>query len=138
MSVLKGFKGVSSCILMPVIATMYNTIDDARCSKCKKMQDMIYFMENDKVYKTCNECRDRARRMRQPRIRITHRDTDDTPSPSALLAMSSAAADVSYENDLANMIATFQAMSLSSSSSAAAVCSSANYFVDEPEAEPEP
>jgi hypothetical protein len=95
-------------------------------------------MENDKVYKTCNECRDRARRTRQPRIRITYRDTDDVLSRSDLLAMSSAAADVSDENDLAIMIAAFEAMNLSSSSSAAAVCSSANYFVEEPEAEPEP
>jgi hypothetical protein len=123
---------------MPVIVPMYNEIDDTRCSKCKKMQDLVYFMQNDKVYKTCNECRDRARRMRQPRVRITHRDTDDVLSRSDLLAMSSAAADVSDENDLAIMIAAFEAMNLSSSSSAAAVCSSANYFVEEPEAEPEP
>jgi hypothetical protein len=44
---------------------------------------------------------------------------------------------VMSDNESAAMVAVFAGLSISSSSSAAA-CSSANYFVEEPEEEPEP
>jgi hypothetical protein len=113
--------------------------DNARCSKCRRTQDLIYFIQYGRVYKTCNECRDRARRRRQPRVRITYSDSDDeTFIANAPLALSSSsAADVPDINDVAVLIAAFDALTLSSSA-AASSSSSANYFVDEPDPEPEP
>jgi hypothetical protein len=56
---------------------------------------------------------------------------------NAPLALSSSAADVPDLNDVAILIAAFDALALSSSA-AAASSSSANYFVEEPDPEPEP
>jgi hypothetical protein len=112
--------------------------DDARCSKCRRTQDLIYFIQYGRVYKTCNECRDRDKRRRQPRVRITYSDSDDeTFVANAPLDLSSYAADVPDINDVGVLIAAFDALTLSSSA-AAASSSSANYFVDEPDPEPEP
>jgi hypothetical protein len=57
---------------------------------------------------------------------------------NALLALSSSAADVPDINDVALLIAAFDALSLSSSALASSSSSSADYFVAEPEEEPEP
>jgi uncharacterized protein with NRDE domain len=107
-----------------------NIIDAARCSKCRQTQDLIYVIQNGRVYKTCNECRDRARRRRRPRVSITNRDSDDEciANANALLALSSSSADVPDINDVAVLIAAFGALSLSSSA-AASSSSSADYVV---------
>ena len=47
-----------------MIATFHNTIFDIKCSNCKRTQDNIYFQQRGYVFKTCNECRDRAARRR--------------------------------------------------------------------------
>ena len=49
---------------MPEYATFHNTIFDRKCSKCKKTQENQYFVQNGRVYKTCNFCRDKAYRRR--------------------------------------------------------------------------
>ena len=129
---------------MPVPATFHNTIFDIRCSKCKKSDDPIYFTENRQVYKTCNECRARARRRYKPRVSITYHDTDDVMGANAVLSLSSSsAADPTIipmyidDFDMSDLSSTFAAMYVSVSSPAAST-SSADYFVDEPDAEPEP
>ena len=49
---------------MPMIATFHNTIFDIKCSNCKRTKDNIYFQQRGRVFKTCNECRDRSARRR--------------------------------------------------------------------------
>ena len=112
---LKGLKGWWSLILMPVYATLQNTLSDIRCSKCKKTQDPIYFTQHGKLYKTCNECRVRDVRRRASRLRdnFWNYNTGDEDAVNAVLALSSSAA-------------------------ASASTSSTDYFVAEPDPEPEP
>ena len=139
---------------MPEYATFHNTIFDRKCSKCKKTQDPIYFTQHGKVYKTCNECRDRDRTRRACRFRDnlspdflalcarvnprqTDTDTDvssdDDPGQRHLNPVDSLIAQGFNYNDIN------AALVLSSSSAAAASSSAAaDYFVDEPEPEPEP
>jgi hypothetical protein len=103
------------------------------CSKCRKTKEVEYFHCRGKTFKTCSLCRwtarDRTNRRNIMRgmsmLSTGYNDTDSVISTSA--------------NDVDNLIAAFQAATLSSSASAsAAACSSANYFVEEPEEEPEP
>ena len=54
---------------MPEYATFHNTICDIKCSKCKKTQDHIYNTQHGKDYKTCNECRGRAKTKRGIQLR---------------------------------------------------------------------
>ena len=123
---------------MPEYATFHNTILDRKCSKCKKTQDNIYFQQNGKVYKTCNECRDRAQTRRGDRFRNNlttvfssrayhaglYNDSDDGSAVNPVDAL--IALGFNYNDMQAGL-------SMSSSSAAAA-----DYFVDEPEPEPEP
>ena len=108
-SVVQGLKGWWSLILMPVEATIQTTIFDMRCSKCKKSSEPIYHTRNGMVYKTCNECRGKAARRRTSRIR-----------------------DNFWNYDIVNAVLAL------SSSAAAASTSSVDYFVAEPDREPEP
>ena len=68
---------------MPMITTFNNTIFAIRCSKCKRTQENEYFQQNGRVFKTCNECRDRyARRRMRPVFRASlnpPRTDTDTP-----------------------------------------------------------
>jgi hypothetical protein len=104
-----------------------------RCSKCKKTKEVQYFHCMGKSFKTCSLCRwtarDRTTRRNIMRgmsmLSTGYNDTDSVISTAT--------------SDVDNLIAAFQAVTLSSSASAsAAACSSANYFVEEPEEEPEP
>jgi hypothetical protein len=108
-----------------------------RCSKCKKTKEVQYFHCMGKYFKTCSLCRwtarDRTTRRNIMRgMSLLSTDYNDTDS-----VISTSANDASDAADVAFMIAAFAGVSISSSSSAAA-CSSANYFVEEPEEEPEP
>ena len=116
---------------MPEYATFHNTSFDRKCSKCKKTQDAIYFTQHGKVYKTCNECRDRAQTRRGDRFRN-----------NLTTVFSSRAYHAGLYNDsggesVVNPVDSWTTLGVISSSAAAA-CSSADYFVEEPEPEPEP
>lgn len=106
---------------MPVNAVFGNSIFDIRCSKCKKLYEPRMFTTTGKIYKTCNCCRMRASIRRQVAWEHYHNqmlpnadDNDDVDSATAAMAL------------------------LSLSSYAAASTFSADYFVDEPDPEPEP
>ena len=125
---------------MPVPPTLHTSIFDIRCSKCKKLDDPGYCTQNGKVYKTCSECRDRARRRRAPRVRITQHDTDDVLGANAALSLSSSSAadptSIPMDDYDRAILAAFSALGITASASASD--SSAEYFVDEPMPEPEP
>ena len=129
---------------MPVYATFHNTIFDIRCSKCKRTKENQDFVQNGRVHKTCNFCRDQAfRRRMDPEFlasimtrsamrvsrHIPDTDTESEPSNNPVDALIALGFDYT---DIDN------ALRMSSSSAAAASTSAADYFVDEPEAEPEP
>ena len=148
---------------MPVYATFHNTIFDIRCSKCKRTKENQDFVQNGRVYKTCNFCRDQAyRRRMDPEFlasimtrgsstvvvrrvasivagpggsamrvsrHIPDTDTESEPSNNPVDALIALGFDYT---DIDN------ALRMSSSSAAAASTSAADYFVEEPEAEPEP
>ena len=147
---------------MPERCTFHNTIFDIRCSKCKRTQENQHFVQNGKVYKTCNNCRDKAYRRRMdpeflarisfsssvmgPVRHIPDSDTESEPSNNPRAALSAlgfgfrvrpAPSGFSYV-DADNEAAINEVLLLSSSSAAAAASSSADYFVDEPDPEPEP
>ena len=127
---------------MPVSATFHNTIFDIRCSKCKKSDHPVYFTQNGNVYKTCNACRARGQQRRRARAydnlspefrahlgilpHLRYHDTDDVNDANAILSRS-------YDTD-----DDVDAVLAMSSSAAAASTYSADYFVDEPDPEPEP
>ena len=118
---------------MPEYATFHNTIFDIRCSKCKKTQENQYFVQNGRVYKTCNECRRRDKTRRA----IQFSDNQATPSPEFIYF------DIETDTYIHNApVAHIHYMDsdgvLLLSSSAAAASSSADYFVEEPEMELEP
>ena len=131
---------------MPEYATFHNTIFDIKCSKCKKTQENQYFVQNGRVYKTCNFCRDKAYRRRiDPEFlalcaRVNPRQTDtdtvvssdDDPGQRHFNPVDSLIALGFDYTDIDNVLR------MSSSSAAAASSSAADYFVDEPEPEPEP
>ena len=105
---------------MPEYATFHNTSFDRKCSKCKKTQDAIYFTQHGKVYKTCNECRDRSQTRRGDRFRN-----------NLTTVFSSGAYHAGLYNDMQAGLSMY-------SSAAAVPSSSADYFVEEPEMEPDP
>ena len=139
---------------MPVRATFHNTIFDIRCSKCKRTQDPIYFTQHGKVYKTCNECRDRARTRRGLQLRnslspafLAHLARPHIPMEVRQIPDSDTDDDVVAVNPVDSLIALgfnytdtdmAAVLLLSSSAAAAPSSSSSAYFVDEPDPEPEP
>ena len=131
---------------MPVYATFHNTIFDIRCSKCKRTQENHYFQSNGRVFKTCNECRDRAarRRMCPEFLAVLARSNQPIPPSDITITRRIPDADTSDDDSVhypyPNYIDTDMAavLLLSSSAAAAPSSSSAGYFVDEPDPEPEP
>ena len=105
---------------MPEYATFHNTIFDRKCSKCKKTQENQYFVQNGKLYKTCNFCRDKAKTRRVDRFRN-----------NLTTVFSSGAYHAGLYNDMQAGLSMY-------SSAAAVPSSSADYFVEEPEMEPDP
>ena len=144
---------------MPVYATFHNTIFDIKCSKCKRTKENQDFVQNGRVHKTCNFCRDRAyRRRMDPEflasimtrgsstvvrrvasnvvglggsvMRVSRHIPDtDTESDPSNNPVDSLIALGFDYTDIDNVLQMF---------SAAAASSSAGYFVDEPDPEPEP
>ena len=134
-------------MLMPVYATFHNTMFDIRCSKCKRTQENQFFVQNGRVYKTCNSCRDRARVVRMdpetlarlsfsssvmgPTRHIPDSDSESEPSinpHASLVALGFSYAD--YNVNAALLASSAAAAAVSSSSSSA--------YVEEPDPEPEP
>ena len=139
-------------MLMPEYATFHNTIFDIRCSKCKRTQENQFFVQRGRVYKTCNNCRDKAARRRMdpeflaslsspamgaPR-HIPDSDTESEPSVNPRAALSALGFGSRPAPSGFSYVDTDNALLLSSSAAAASSSSSAGYFVDEPDPEPEP
>ena len=134
---------------MPEQATFHNTIFDIRCSKCKRTQEPQYFVQNGKVYKTCNVCRGKAARRRMdpeflaslagPAMAAARHipDSDSENEVSINPRPALYALGFNY-NDADDERAVNEVLALSSSAAAASSSSSAGYFVDEPDPEPEP
>ena len=133
---------------MPVLATFHNTTFDIRCSKCKRTQENQNFVDGGRLFKTCNNCRERARwrrvdpdfiasLRRSPSVVGIRRipDTDDSDNEPSINPRASLHA-LGFDYDYT---AIDNVLSLSSSAAAAASSSSsAGYFVAEPDPEPEP
>jgi hypothetical protein len=111
----KGLKGLRPNTLMPERATLENTLDYRRCSKCKRVKNPLEFLTEGNVFRTCNGCRERAWLRTHP---ISTWVDNLINSPAAV-----------YVNDIP--------VSMNLSSSAAAASSTADYFGPEPEPEPE-
>ena len=118
---------------MPVLATFHNTTFDIRCSKCKRTQENQNFVDGGRLFKTCNNCRERARwRRLDPEFVASLRR-----SPSVVVIRR--IPDTDDSEDSYDYTAIDNVLSLSSSAAAAASSSSsAGYFVAEPDPEPEP
>ena len=139
---------------MPEYATFHNTIFNIRCSKCKRTQENQFFVQRGKVYKTCNNCRDKSyrRRMDPERLarlsfsssaigaarHIPDSDTESEPSVNPRASLFTLGFGVRAAPSGFSYIDTDNALLLSSSAAAASSSSSAGYFVDEPDPEPEP
>ena len=136
---------------MPEYATFHNTIFDIRCSKCKKTQENQYFVQNGRVYKTCNFCRDKAyRRRMDPEFLasvsvpgstsvVARRVASIVVGPGgSVMRFSRHTPDSDTESELGFDYTDIDNAMRMSSSAAAASSSAADYFVDEPEPEPEP
>jgi hypothetical protein len=138
---------------MPEYATFHNTIFDIRCSKCKRTQENQFFVQNGRVYKTCNTCRARARVVRMdpetlarlsfsssamgPARHIPDSDSESEPSVNPRAALYALGFGARRAPSGFSYIDTANALRLSSAA-AAASSSSAEYFVEEPDPEPEP
>jgi hypothetical protein len=135
---------------MPDYATVYNTIFDMKCSKCKRTKEPGFFITNGMLYKTCNVCRAHARRNSRAAIDegMTAAAAEDEV-PTATTTISDALregrrlAGIQRREDQwrrFNMVDTVTYTALLASSSAAAASSydTSDYFVAEPEPEPEP
>ena len=103
---------------------LYMGSDERNCSNCHKIKGIECFETAGTVFRTCNICRDRARRLRR----------DRSPTWTASVSLSSAASEPT-PNEMNELAQSISALFMSSSSSASA---SASYFVAEPEPEPEP
>ena len=110
-------------------------------TKCKKTKEAIYFTQHGKVYKTCNECRDRAQTRRGDRFR------NNLTTVFSSRAYHAGLYNDSGDESVVNPVDSWTALgfnyndmnsALVISSSAAAASSSADYFVEEPEPEPDP
>jgi hypothetical protein len=102
---------------MPERATLENTLDPRRCSKCKRVKHSFEFITDGNVFRTCNSCRERAWLRTHP----TSLWVNEVVNSTVFIRSSSAAA----------------ASAVNLSSSAAAVSSTDDYFGPEPEPEPE-
>jgi hypothetical protein len=175
---------------MPEYVTSENSINDKKCSKCKRTKEAGFFITNGMLYKTCNVCRAHSRR--NSRAAIDERmaaaadneaddDDDDVVEEEDTYASTTMRASIREGRRLAaiqrradaerrwnrfnmtgdamsrlsdtiishhqayefNAFADFdermqQARFLSSSAAAASSNDAGDYFVDEPDPEPEP
>ena len=114
---------------MPQNARIGNNLYDRRCSKCKKMKEPHDYELRNMVYQTCNQCRFKAYQRNHPLNNIA-----DFYRGTARVVFVGNDTDSNYSDMEMLQILNSDVLAMSSS---AAACSD-NYFVREPEEEPEP
>ena len=118
---------------MPQIARIGNNLYDRKCSKCKKMKEPHDYELRNMVYQTCNHCRFKAYQRNHPNNTIA--DFQRGSAVRSVDVSNYIDTDSNYsEQDVIQLIHSDWV----SMSSSAAAASTDNYFVREPEEEPEP
>ena len=117
---------------MPQIARIGNNLYDRKCSKCKKMKEPHDYELRNMIYQTCNHCRFKAYQRNHPNNTIA----DFQRGSTVRIVDVSNYIDTDSNYSEQEIIQEYNTGLLAMSSSAAA--STDNYFVREPEEEPEP
>ena len=111
---------------MPQNVRFGNNLHDRICSKCKRMKEPQDYETRNVVYRTCNHCRSKA-----------YQRTHPLNTMSDFMHRGARVIDVSHYMDSDSNYSDQAVTNVLAMSSSAAACTD-NYFVEEPEPEPEP
>ena len=111
---------------MPQNVRFGNNLHERICTKCKRMREPQDYETRNIVYRTCNHCRFKVYQRKHP-----------LNTYSDFLHRGMRVIDVSQFMDSDSNYSDHVVMNVLTMSSSAAACTD-NYFVQEPEPEPEP